>query len=87
LGLLPGLIVENTGTGTANAFRYQAGKKTKYSYWKVLVTTGRLPRHGQAADRRIYLPALSLSDGKSDENRTKIGRKPALCLKPILKTA
>ena len=85
LGLLPGLMVENTGMGTANAFRYQAGKEAKYSYWKpprpiALVTTGRLPRHGQAADRRINLPALSLSDGKSDENRTKIGRKPALLL-------
>jgi hypothetical protein len=52
LGLLPGLMMENTGTGTANAFRYQAGKEAKYSYWKpprpiALVTTGRLPRHGQ----------------------------------------
>ena len=35
LGLLPGLMMENTaGTGTANAFRYQAGKEAKYSYWK-----------------------------------------------------
>lgn len=75
LGLLPGLMVENTGMGTANAFRYQAGKEAKYSYWKpprpiALVTTGRLPRHGQAADRRICRHSAFLT-----ANRTKIGRK------------
>jgi hypothetical protein len=73
VGFFPGLIATLTRTGTANNFRYQAGKETDYSSH----LPGSLPDGGRAEACRHLL------DGSQAANKNKkASEKPEQC-KPV----
>jgi hypothetical protein len=48
-------MMENTRTGTANAFRYQAGKEAKYLYWNPPRPIALVQTASPRSDSRINL--------------------------------